>query len=84
VLNLFFVTPHVRHPDLIYPHENVQKIFLWIKFDDLYEQVLLTREHEYACRLVTTKRAPKGSVLKDSRGNTNSKSASGRYKSAAK
>jgi hypothetical protein len=55
-----------------------KKILLWIKFDALYEQVLLTREHEYACRLVTTKRAPKGSVLKDSRGNTNSKSPSGR------
>jgi hypothetical protein len=49
-----------------------------------YEQVLLTREHEYICRLVTTKRAPKGRVLKDSRGNTKGKGASGRYKSGAK
>lgn len=49
-----------------------------------YEQVLLTKEHEYPCRLVTTKRAPKGRVLKDSRGNTNGSGASGRYKSAAK
>jgi hypothetical protein len=49
-----------------------------------YEQMLLTREHEYICRLVTTRRAPKGRVLKDSRGNTNGNGASGRYKSAAK
>ncbi|MFA6303506.1 MAG: IS4 family transposase [Legionella sp.] len=49
-----------------------------------YEQVLLTKEHEYACRLITTKRSPKGRVLKDSRGNTNGKGASGRYKSAGK
>lgn len=49
-----------------------------------YEQILLTKEHEYPCRLVTTKRAPKGRVLKDSRGNTNGRGASGRYKSGAK
>lgn len=49
-----------------------------------YGQVLLTKEHEYACRLVTTKRSPKGRVLKDSRGNTNGTGASGHYKSAGK
>lgn len=49
-----------------------------------YDHILLTKEHEYPCRLVTTKRVPKGRVLKDSRGNTNGKGASGRYKSAAK
>ena len=49
-----------------------------------YEPVLLTREHEYVCRLITTKRRPKGRVLKDSRGNTNGRGASGRYKSGAK
>lgn len=49
-----------------------------------YEQILLTKEHEYPCRLVTTKRAPKGRVVKDSRGNTHSKVGSGRYKSGAK
>lgn len=49
-----------------------------------YEQVLLTRRHEYYCRLVTTRRSPKGRQLKDSRGNTHGRIASGRYKSAAK
>ena len=49
-----------------------------------YERVLLTRRHEYSCRLVTTKRAPKGRHSKDSRGNTQGRIGSGRYKSAAK
>jgi hypothetical protein len=49
-----------------------------------YGQISLTKEHEYSCRLVTTRRAPKGRVLKDSRGNTNGRGASGRYKSGAK
>lgn len=49
-----------------------------------YAQVLLTRRHEYYCRLVTTRRSPKGRQLKDSRGNTHGRVGSGRYKSAAK
>jgi len=49
-----------------------------------YERVMLTRRHEYYCRLVTTKRTPKGRHSKDSRGNTNGRIGSGRYKSAAK
>lgn len=49
-----------------------------------YEQILLTRRHNYPCRLVTTKRASKGRVLKDSRGNTNGRNGCGRYKSGAK
>lgn len=49
-----------------------------------YTRVLLTRRHEYYCRLVTTKRAPKGRHSKDSRGNTHGRAGSGRYKSAAK
>lgn len=49
-----------------------------------YEQVLLTRRHEYFCRLVTTKREPKGRKVKDSRGNTHGKIGSGRYKSGMK
>jgi hypothetical protein len=49
-----------------------------------YEKVLLTKEHEYGCRLVTTKRLSKGRVVKDSRGKTKGKSASGSYKNAGK
>lgn len=49
-----------------------------------YERVLLTRRHEYYCRLVTTKRIPKGRQSKDSRGNTHGRIGSGCYKSAAK
>lgn len=49
-----------------------------------YSQILLTKEHEHSCRLVTTKRSPKGRVRKDSHGNTQSKIGSGRYQSAAK
>ncbi len=60
--------------------EPYQVVFLLICQTTNYEQIHLTKEHQYSCRLVTTKKAPKGRVLKDSRGNTNS----GRYKSAAK
>jgi hypothetical protein len=49
-----------------------------------YEQILLTRCHEYYCRLVTTRRAPKGRQVKDSRGNTHGRNGSGQYKSSAK
>mgnify|MGYP006094546907 CR=1 FL=1 len=49
-----------------------------------YDQILLTKEHEHACRLVTTRRTAKGRSFKDARGNTNGMGASGRYKSAAK
>lgn len=49
-----------------------------------YQQVLLTRRHEYYCRLVTTKRASQGRQLKDSRGNTHGRIGSGCYKAAAK
>ena len=49
-----------------------------------YEQILLTRRHELPCRLVTTRRLPKGRVVKDSRGKTNGNNGSGRYKSSAK
>lgn len=49
-----------------------------------YSQVLLTKEHEHPCRLVTTKRSPKGRTRKDSHGNTQSRIGSGRYQSAAK
>lgn len=47
-------------------------------------QILLTQEHHHPCRLVTTKRAPKGRVRKDSHGNTHGRIGSGRYKAAAK
>lgn len=46
--------------------------------------ILLTQEHKYPCRLVTTKRAAKGRVRKDSHGNTHGRIGSGRYKAAAK
>jgi hypothetical protein len=49
-----------------------------------HENILLTRKHKYSCRLITTRRPPKGRVVKDSRGNTNGRGATGRYKSAAK
>jgi Transposase DDE domain len=49
-----------------------------------YEGISLTRRHKHPCRLVTTRRSPKGRVVKDSRGNVHGKGASGRYKSAAK
>ena len=49
-----------------------------------YEKVMLTRRHEYYCRLVTTRRAPQGRKVKDTRGNTHGKIGSGRYKSGAK
>lgn len=49
-----------------------------------YQQILLTRRHKFPCRLVTTKRLPKGRVLKDRRGNTNGLGACARYKNAAK
>jgi hypothetical protein len=49
-----------------------------------YERVMLTRRHEYYCRLVTTRRTSKGRKLKDTRGNTHGLIGSGRYKSSAK
>lgn len=49
-----------------------------------YDEVFLTKEHEYKCRLVTTRRTPKGRVMKDSRGKTNGTIAKGCYKNAAK
>lgn len=49
-----------------------------------YEQIILTRKHKHPCRLITTKRSPKGRVRKDSRGNTNGRVGSGRYRDAAR
>lgn len=49
-----------------------------------YEQVELTRRHKYPCRLVTTKRSPKGRIFKVSRGNIHGTVGSGRYNSSAK
>lgn len=49
-----------------------------------YKQILLTKEHQHPCRLVTTRRSPKGRVRKDSHGNSNHKIGSGRYQSAAR
>ncbi len=47
-------------------------------------QHTLTRRHEHRCRLVTTKRPPKGRVFKDSHGDARGLIGSGRYKSSGK
>ncbi len=74
---------------LIFCHSNA-----WLSIEEFkpliqdkttnYGQVLLTKEQEYACRLVTTKRSHNGKMLKDSRVKSNSRSASGRYKTVGK
>jgi hypothetical protein len=49
-----------------------------------YEQILLTRRHQHLCRLVTTRRLPKGRVLKDTRGNSHGRNGSGRYRTSGR
>lgn len=49
-----------------------------------YKEVLLTKKHEYRCRLITTRRKLKGRKQKISRNRTTSKAANGNYSSAAK
>lgn len=46
--------------------------------------ILLTRKHEYRCRLVTTCKDPKGRKEKVSRNRTTNKTASGGYNAAGK
>lgn len=46
--------------------------------------VLLTERHKYSCRLVTTRKAPKGRKQRISRNRTSNKIASGSYSEAAK
>ncbi|MBS1669288.1 MAG: IS4 family transposase [Bacteroidetes bacterium] len=49
-----------------------------------YEEVLLTKEHEHICRMVTTRRSPKGRKDKTSRGKDTGKKGRGRYRSGSK
>ena len=46
--------------------------------------ILFTERHKYSCRLVTTRKAPKGRKQKISRNKTSTKFASGSYSTAAK
>lgn len=67
---------------------------VWIAIKDFISQVgdriksyndaLLMKAHEHACRLITAKPKPKGRKVKVSRGKTTSKLASGSYRNAAK
>lgn len=50
----------------------------------VYEEVLLAKQHERLCRIVTTRKKHKGRVVKLSRGATTHKVGRGRYKEAAK
>ena len=50
----------------------------------VYEGVLLSKQHERPCRMVTTRKASKGRVVKLSRGKTTRKLGRGRYREAAK
>jgi DDE family transposase len=50
----------------------------------VYEEVLLSKQHGRLCRIVTTRKNPKGRVVKLSRGKTTGKLGRGRYREAAK
>jgi len=72
----------------------VAKTQTWMSVTDLMSHIdnkttdhgtiLFTKKHEYSCRMVTTRKAPKGRQQKVSRGRTSSKTASGSYNKAAK
>lgn len=49
-----------------------------------YDDVLLTKRHQRSCRLITTRKSPKGRKQKISRGRVSSKIGSGSYRDSAK
>lgn len=49
-----------------------------------YNTATLTKRHQHACRIITTRRSPKGRKATVSRGKTTSTFASGSYSAAAK